>query len=260
MGRRTPSERPEMSIATSDLWNLASAVIGGVIGALAGGIPAWLIARRQAKETSERDRDARLHQQKAAGHQVFVKLLTIVNSIYALHRHIEDSIASAEREGFGHMEIWQRVEPMVGFSDEGSMRFDAEEAALFLAAKQGEYLMDLLLLGWRHGTLIATFKEYLTRRDAYRSIAPVPDTYKGTVGSAQITGDELRRLRMHTIPLESMITALRAHCAADWELAKKVARGFGGILQTYFNDPTYPALTVPEEGPAAQSTAESPAV
>jgi hypothetical protein len=32
-------------------WDLVPAVVGGIIGALAGGIPAWLLAKRQSDET-----------------------------------------------------------------------------------------------------------------------------------------------------------------------------------------------------------------
>jgi hypothetical protein len=91
-------------------WELISAVIGGVIGALTGGIPSWALAKRQSNETLRRDREQRVEVQKALAFSTAVKLLHIINSTISLGSGLTDhsqkmtvaARATAEKNTVGH--------------------------------------------------------------------------------------------------------------------------------------------------------------
>src|SRR5688500_16966465 len=63
---------------------LVPAIVGGSIGALAGGIPAYFIARLGAREVLARDAAARLDQEKAAAFRAHVRIAQLVNGIFSL--------------------------------------------------------------------------------------------------------------------------------------------------------------------------------
>jgi hypothetical protein len=220
---------------------------GAIIGALAGGCSAWLLARRNSNEILRRDQEKRTEDQKAAAFRVFVKLLTIINSIKSLHDHIHDALASGKDPSRSHMEPWMLVRPMVGFADEGDTRIDPDEFAVFFAAGDRQFLHDLMLLDRRHASAYASFQAYCERREAFVAVAPTPDSFKGDLGGASLTREQVMRLRMYTIPLNNIIEALAPALVEDWKSAKSLALRFGPLVQSYFKDPEFVALVVPEE-------------
>ncbi|MBF9153109.1 hypothetical protein [Novosphingobium jiangmenense] len=112
--------------------DMTSAVVGGLLGALAGGIPAWGLAKRQSNETLRRDREQREENQKALAFSVAVKLIQIINSTIILNNHLKSCLALRQDPAREHMEPWQVVVPIVGNTDqESSIRFTAEEMAVF---------------------------------------------------------------------------------------------------------------------------------
>lgn len=152
------------------------------------------------------------------------------------------------------MEPWQVLVPMVGFSNEGSIHFDPDELAVFYAANERQFLMDLNLLGRRHLASFSTFQTYCERREAFTAVAPTPTDFEGAIGGAELTHDELMRMRLYTVPMNMLVEELAAGLEEDWELAKSVAKRFGPIVQRYFNDPGFVALQVPEEAAETDET------
>lgn len=226
-------------------WNLLSAVIGGILGALAGGIPAWLIARRQSADTLDREREVRLEGERAAAFRVCVKLLSIINGIIGLHVHVQRCVQLQLLPENRHMAPWQLLIPMIGFTDEGSIRFTPEEVAVFIAANEREFMMDLMLLAQRHASSTSSFLEYCRRREAFLAIAPKPERFSGAMGTVLLTHDEIDALKPLTIPLDQIVVQLSSSLIADVELARGVVTRFGPIAQAYFNDPTFVSLTFP---------------
>jgi len=95
------------ALQLAEYWDLVPAVVGGVIGALAGGIPAWLLAKRQSDETLRRDREQRVENQKTLAFSVVVKLLHVINSTISLSNHVKSCLALRNDPDRAHMEPWQ---------------------------------------------------------------------------------------------------------------------------------------------------------
>lgn len=99
-------------------WDLVPAVVGGIIGALAGGIPAWLLAKRQSDETLRRDQEQRTQNHKALAFSAAVKLLHIINSTISLSNHVMSCMSLRDHPERARMEPWQVLVPMIGHTDE----------------------------------------------------------------------------------------------------------------------------------------------
>lgn len=235
-----------------DWSGLASSVIGGVIGALAGGVPAWLIARRQSNETLRRDEEQRTRQDKALCFAVHVKLITIINSVVQDWCHIQRAMLVLSDPETSHMEPWQALEPIVGHTDEGQVRFTPEELGLFMAANEPEFMMDLMLIAQRNGASIAAMKEYHLRREELRAFYPKPEVVLGRMMKASITREDWLKLLPYTLPLDGMVKQMSEHSGENINQCREIANRIGPIVQKYFNDPKMGGISFPTDEKLAE--------
>lgn len=231
-------------IETSDI---ASAIVGGLIGALAGGIPAWALAKRQSNEVLRRDREQCIENQKALAFAVVVKLLHIINSTVSLSNHVKSCLALRDDPARAHMEPWQVLVPMIGHTDEGSIRFTADEMGVFAAAKDYDFMQEMMLLAVRHSSSLATFQEYCAKRDEFRAIGPKPTDFDGQIGGGWLTPEEDIKLKPYTIPMNNIVVGLDAGLDEDVRLARTVAEKFGPVTARYFDVKQFATLTFPTE-------------
>jgi hypothetical protein len=231
-------------IASSDM---ASAILGGLIGAFAGGIPAWALAKRQSNETLRRDREQRVEHQKALAFSVVVKLLHILNSTVSLSNHVKSCLAIRNDPKRAHMEPWQVLVPMIGHTDEGSIRFTADEMAVFATANEYDLMQDMMLLAARHSASIAAFQEYCKMRNEFRNIGPKPQEFDGQIGGVFLNPEEANRLKIYTIPMNNVVVGLDAGLEEDVRLARSVAERFGPATAKFFKVPRFAELTCPSE-------------
>ena len=232
-------------------WDLVPAVIGGVIGAFAGGIPAWLLAKRQSDETLRRDATQRTENQKALAFSTSVKLLHIVNSTISLSNHVKSCMALRNNPKLAHMEPWQVLVPMIGHTEEDSTRFTADEMAVFAAANKYDFMQDMMLLAVRSASSLATFKEYCKMRDDFRSIGPKPQAFEGQIGMATLTPQQVDSYKPYTMPLNNVAVSLDAGLDKDLQLAREVTAQFDPISKQYFKVEQFVSLTFPSDGELA---------
>jgi hypothetical protein len=226
---------------------MISAIVGAVIGAFAAGVPAWLLAKRQSDETLRRDMEQRLENQKALAFSATVKLQQISNSIISLSNHVKSHLALLNDPKHNHMEPWQVLIPMIGHTDEGSIRFTSQEMAVFAAAKEYDFMQDLMLLGNRHSSSLATFQEYCTMRNEFRAIGPKPKYFDGDVGGRLLTQDEVNSYLPYTIPMNNLVDQLAVSLDEDVRLARSVAERIGAITARYFEVTRFFLLTFPSD-------------
>ena len=201
------------------LWDLVPAAVGAIIGALAAAIPAWLLAKHQSDQALRRDREQRVERQKALAFAALVKLQHITNSVISLSNHLKSCLEIRCNPEFSHMEPWQVLVPMSGFTDEGSIRFTSEEAAVFAAAGEVDFMQDMMLLALRHSASLAIFQEYCIKRDEFHKIGPKPDAFEGEIGSVLLTEAQVISYKPYTIPLNQRVVGLDDGLAEDVRLA-----------------------------------------
>jgi energy-converting hydrogenase Eha subunit A len=118
-----------------NLWDLVPAVIGGVIGALAGGLPPLMMARKDRKE-----------KERASAFSTYVKLQTLANGILTFSLHLNEMLDRAKLSGNDRMALWQKIQPMLGINDGAAITFDPTEIAVLVAAGDAAFANDLMLL------------------------------------------------------------------------------------------------------------------
>jgi hypothetical protein len=230
-----------------EYWDLVPAIVGGVIGALAGGIPAWLLAKRQSDEALRRDQEQRAENQKALAFSAAVKLLHIINSTVSLRDHVRSRMELLNDPSHSHMEPWQVLVPMIGHTDEGTIRFTSEEMGVFTAAKEYDFMQDMMLLALRHSASLATFLEYCSMRNEFRAIGPKPVYFEGQIGGITLTQEEVDSFKPYTIPMNDAAVGLHLGLDTDQTLARSVAARFGPITAKHFGVDQFIDLAIPSE-------------
>jgi hypothetical protein len=229
------------------LWGVVPAIIGGVIGALAGGIPPWLIAKRQSDAALKRDREQRTALERAIVFRVHFKLSTIANSVVHDWLYFQTQNKALTDPCTAHMEPWQVLQPLVGSTDEGDIRFEAEEMAIFMAAGHRDFMSDLMLLAQRHGTGVAVMQYYIRLREELKAVAPHPEELDGMLGKGMISQEDLLKLVPYTAPLNSLALQMQAAADENLQLARKVSLGIGPIVKEYFGDPKAGGMSFPSD-------------
>ena len=219
---------------------------------MAGGIPAWLLAKRQSDEALRRDREQRIDNQKALAFSVVVKLLHIINSTVSLNNHVKSCLALRDDPDRAHMEPWQVLVPMIGHTDEGSIRFTANEMGVFAAAGEYDLLQDMMLLAVRHSSSLATFQEYCAMKNEFRAIGPKPTDFNGQIGGGWLTPEEFDSFKPYTIPMNNVVVGLDAGLDEDERLARSISKRFGPTTTRIFNVERFADLAFPSDEELAE--------
>lgn len=230
-----------------EYWDLVPAIVGGVIGALAGGIPAWLLAKRQSDEMLRRDREQRIENQKALAFSVSVKLMHISNCTVSLYGHVKSRLALLNHPDCAHMEPWEVLLPMIVHTDEGSNRFTAEELGVFVAANEVDFVNKIILLAMRHSTSLAIFKKYCDLRNDFLAIMPHPADYDGPIGLGWLQSGEVNRFKPYTIPMNDLVKGLDDGLDEDVRFARTVVEKFEQVTAQYFKVDKFASLTFPTD-------------
>lgn len=133
----------EISLGQSayDRWDLVPAIVGGIIGALAGGLPAWLLAKRASNETLARDRLAREDSDFASVFRIHTKLGAMVNDLAATTLQVREML---ERpfDPRDESPTQRRVSAFAGKQARRDLTFAPEELAVLVSAEKLTILLS----------------------------------------------------------------------------------------------------------------------
>ncbi|KUR79248.1 hypothetical protein AQZ50_05255 [Novosphingobium sp. Fuku2-ISO-50] len=145
------------------------------------------------------------------------------------------------------MDPWQVLIPMIGETDEGAIRFTADEMAVFAAAGEFDFMQDMMLLAVRHASSSAAFQEYCMMRSEFLRVGPKPVAFDGQIGSTTLTPEEAVSFLPYTIPLNNVALGLDARLDEDVRLSRSVAAKFGPVTKKYFKVEQFASLTFPTD-------------
>jgi hypothetical protein len=237
------------SISQADWWDLVPAVVGGVLGALAGGIPAYLIAVRQSNETVARERQQRVRTEQAQAFRLFATISLIFNSFFTTRLMIEEMLRRPASEG-DPAPNQRRVQALVGIGSEKTADFGLDDLSLLVAAKQTDYLTSLELASRRHQAIIAALGDYRTYKDSFTKLLLEATDHEiasdGSV-SSRIRKELHPKILLLEAQLESIITPVIAMLRENTPMLIDIAERFGPIMKAYFGaGHTMPAFDVSE--------------
>ncbi len=217
-------------------WDLIPAILGGIIGALAGGLPAYALAKRATKEALARDSKVRDELDRAKAFRIFGTLQAIVNSFFTTRMMI-DEMLERPIDPNERAPIQKRVNAMVGFTGEMSFLFHPDDLALLVAANHPDYLTDLELVSRRHAAIMSGLQSFGEFKDRLGQLLLEATKHEfapdGTVVS-HIPTDLAPRVQISEMQLESIIAPLVQMLHDNTELVIKTAEQFGPIMKSYF--------------------------
>ena len=221
--------------------------LAAVLGALFAYFPSRLLARQASKEVLRRDKAARRDYELGLARRAFVKLSILSNSITGFHQQVEQMIGKADRDGNQHMPLWQRISTFPAIEREASVMFEADELAVFIAAKKVEYVDDLILLSRRYSANLANLAAYAKMKtELHYEFAQVGITSRDendvSTTIAQVPKHRDNYLRLKAEELEMFTVHLRLLLAQTATMAEGIAEQFGPITQLYFHDGTLPSF------------------
>lgn len=228
----------EISIGQSNYewWDLVPSVVGGVLGALAGGIPAWVIAKRASKETLARDRLSRLETELATVFRVHTKLSMMINDLSSTLIQIREML-NRPFDPTDESPIQRRVSAFAGKQLQDNAAFTADELSVFVAANQLDYLTELDLFGRRYTADMISLDKYgQLKTEIHHLISESDDIEFGPddVVVTKSSGAGSTKLRMKARTAESIIAPLIQMMEGDIKMGVKIASSFATNLKYYF--------------------------
>jgi len=235
---------------------IAIPLLAAIGGALAGGLPPWVLARRASKEVLARDAMARRERELGLARQVFVKLTIAVNEIMGFHRQVELMIAKADSDGNGHMPVWQRLSTFVGIDRNPVVEFDAQELSVFIAARAMDYVDALILLSRRHAAVVTSLAAFAQMRIEFQyEIAKSGNSTRNESGvsttAVRVPPGRENYFRFKSEELSLFAENMRGLLTDYANFAARVAEKFGPISEAYFGEGQLPYL---EDTPAGNDT------
>ena len=195
-----------------------AAILGALVGALAGGGISALLQRWQhRREKRERDR--------ATAQSLFFKVLRIHSDLEGYRQHVAK--CDAEAEGKDLCRGWQSLMPIA--NGPGRIAFTPEEMALLLSLRDMDLFNRILSLDAVHGSTIDMFELYASRRQAL--LAMMPADMRGSIGTIALTEDDFRRVGPLVVEVQDIDAAIRDRAEKDAQEAEKALRGLNDALR-----------------------------
>lgn len=255
----------ELGIKAADWWSLASAIIGGVIGSFAGGIPAWLLARRASREASKNERERQAELDQTAWFRIFVKLSTIANGLLSTLIQIDEMLTTSLVDEHDEAPTQRRVLAFAGLNSRDAVTFHADELQVLMKADEADYLSDLELLAQRHLAILLALEEYGRRKaklhDFLTSVEGTSFGPKDTM-STHLIGANAIRARAEARALESIIAPAVEFLRRDSKFAIKLGEQFGPKMKKFFPTKKVPSFQfdrLQELSPGMMPLPEDPA-
>lgn len=219
---------------TDHVWDLATAIVGGVIGALAGGVPAYLLAVKATQESAAKDEATQLTIDLAILQSAFVKLLEIVNGSYTLCEQINGMLYEAHAGGRGGWRLWQKVQPLLAADAGAPVQFSSQEIALFMRHEESvDFANALTMIDKRYETLRASIKAYSDRRERLMDMLPVLDLNNG-IGRSELNQEQAAKVIPLAHALDSVADHIITAMHVDRREAARLSEEFNGHAKRLF--------------------------
>ena len=192
-----------------------AAIVGAVVGAVAGGAIAYLLQRLSLGEARKLREAAQLATNKALGHALLLKMVQIFSNLVHFHAHMEESWR-AEIAQDPAAEPWQVVKPIINLPD--WVRFTVEEKSLLLSFKDDDLFNSMVSMDAIHNDLVNLFAAYEEKRTALVSL--LPSQMEGAVGTVEISREQWPVIRPRMIEVNLLGNDIRARSKQDYEQAR----------------------------------------
>jgi hypothetical protein len=199
---------------SNDWWELVPAIVGGVIGALAAGIPAYLLAVRTSQEALEKERDERARNQHDRIFRTFLALSECLDDAVDHVRVIEGQISNNVFSMPQEFPISSAVQPIANLDFIGVFEVSSDDLLTFAEGEEIEYAQRI-----RHG-----LKKYNSIVDCLRKFTSLKEGFaiyveqepllqiepNGTI-KGNVPTSVAQRVRMRRAQMENVIAPTRCY-------------------------------------------------
>lgn len=218
-------------------WDLVPAALGAILGAGAGAVPAFILAKRSSKDVLDRDIAARKAAQRDAAFRTMVKLNELVNEAAGTHRQVEANIAAHPDDAINNGQLWPKMQGLAGLL-ERQIYFEADELAVTFAAGAPKLANDLSLLAIRIATDVISLREYASARNELGLMMGV-SSVEGQVGTTVISREELAKIMPQILHVESLAQQIRPSLKENSDAAVIIQKRFSKKMQEFFSEPKF---------------------
>lgn len=155
------------SLPGSPWWELVIAGIGAVIGALAGGVPAYLLAIRSTKISAEKEVALKLEAQDDRCYRLFLLIRTMLNDALVTKRYIDEMMQRPMPSDEKHP-VQKRVSAFANLQHRDFVRLDVRDLALFKSQNGLDFQSGFSEATDRYNAVIDSLRTYAELRKEHQ--------------------------------------------------------------------------------------------
>lgn len=182
--------------------------MGGVIGALVGGIPSYLLARLALKEETKRQAALALNEDRQKAFRLFVQLRDVVNDILSTINQIDEMLAPHDRLVADRFHLQRYIRPFANLNYRQSIWPDVNDVALLAGAPSLDYMTHLLLVFEKYNAILESLRTFTKLKERHMEL--LLEAAEHDIGpDGRVTSQVDRRLfakiELYEAQLESVI-------------------------------------------------------
>lgn len=213
-----------MQPPAADHWMFfGSEFFSAIVGALIGGLIAYLVQLQTLREERKAREQQRREEQSAAGYALFFKVL----SIYSNLNHIKNYMVEAREAatGRGDWPLHSTLKPLANVFN--PIFFDTEGMSLLLGLKEPKTLNAVLSLDAIHNGVLPAWHLYASKKEQFNQLVSVTN-FEPSTGTAAIAiqkGSAAERLMYEVNELAEELAARAIRDADDSQVALELLMG-----------------------------------
>jgi hypothetical protein len=205
-------------------------LLAGLGGATLGGVISYFIARQTAKETAERDEDARMSIEKAQALSGLVNTMQLSNRLFTLNHRLKE--AANPPDG---AQPWQILQASAGQSNKAP-DYVAAEFIPFINAGHADFVHRALLLADRVDAIEAAYQTYSEHRLRHEQfMLPFSHFQNGAMVTA-IPPQNRSEFDYRANLLNKLIAEMADYCERDFADATGLIREMNKAFLDYFKE------------------------
>lgn len=226
-------------------------LLAGLGGASFGGVVAFTLSLLNSRESRLRDENQFRLRERALAQSALIKASMIHSDVSNILDAVNESISRARREEHDEAPLWLSVNVPLGSHQ--PIAIDASEIAVFMAAGRNDLFSGLVSASMQHAQICEGMNLYIKLRFEIRDMLTADSTV-GRTTIIRMSPEDRIRLSPRTIELETLIIGIHNQLVEYEAAVGKIVDAIGPAMQKYFDDPTFPCLTLPNADTTAHSS------
>lgn len=193
----------------SPWWEFVIAIIAALLGALAGGVPSYLLAVKASRDAANKENEILRSQERSKATRIFLEFQDLLNEAVNDLLMMEEMLAplkiSAEVEPY---RIQRRLRPLANLDYLEYSRFSPDDLSLLFSREKGHVAQELLILSKRYNAILNSLRTYRDLKSgSFPILINLPEHDIGKDGKvvSKVDTQTLSKVRLTEAQAESVI-------------------------------------------------------